>query len=137
MVAKFRKKRKEDSQENLHSLIFSIFLVFLVVLMVGFLVYKNIQLYQHRNQLSSKIDSLREELLALEEKKKFLEGGLSEEERQIFIEEEARDKLNLQKEGEKAVAFILPEIGENEDEKQRSPWSPKNWWEWLKEKLRD
>jgi len=129
MVAKFRKKRKEESWRDLG---FAIFLVVLVVFVVGFLIYQNSKLYRYRINLTSRVNSLQEELQRLEEKKRLLEAGISDFEKERMLREEGL----YQKEGENVVAFVLPEIEENAEE-QKNPWNPKSWWGWLREKLRD
>ncbi len=121
MITKKNKKEKKV----LVNLIFIFFLVISV-----FLIYKNIEIYKQQKRVAPRIDHLKARIIELEEEKDFLEKGISEKQKEFFIEREARDNLNLQREGEKAVAFIFPEIEEEEEEEEE-----KSWWEKFKERF--
>ena len=89
-----------------------------------------------RNKLLAQINSLEKELQEAQERNALLKEGILKSGQEEYIEKIAREELNLQKEGEKAVAFVLPEE-KQEEKKKENIWNPKTWWEWIKEKLRD
>jgi len=130
MVSKRRKKSNKKSTRNT---IISYILVIVAIGLVGFLVLENIQENQKRQKLTFQARVLQQKIRELKEKKQFLESTLSESEKQEYIEKQAREKLNLQKSGEKAVAFVLPtEESTTELPEKKNPWHPKTWWGWAK-----
>jgi len=86
-----------------------------------------LKMFKARDELKlaeQKIEELQEEAASLTEKKEFYQ---SEE----FIEQEARNKLNMVKEGE-IVVVLPPNIKEILGEKETQPQiSVPNWRQWL------
>jgi cell division protein FtsB len=59
-------------------------------------------------QSSQRLDNLKEEVISLEEKRSFLERTLDYKRTEEFIEESARNTLNMIKPGERV--FVAPEV---------------------------
>ncbi len=137
MVSKFKKNRKSSVRE----IIFPIFVTILFVLGIAFLVFSNLKINQRRQSLLSQIAKLEEEIKVQEQKNVELKAGVSQIQDQNYLEQEAREKLNLKKPGEEVISIqqIEPEIvkTEQKEEENKNSWNPRNWWEWIKNKLRD
>jgi cell division protein FtsB len=121
MVARFRKFKKPGFQPQ--SLIFSTILGVLVLLVIGFLVVSNLRIMHRRAELNSRLQTLKEEVRRLQEKKRQLEAGILQVSDEDFLEKEARERFNLKKPGEKVVTVLPPE-GEEESQKAKK----KEWW---------
>lgn len=132
MIAKYGKKRNKNSWQTFF---FSILLGIVSLVVIGFLIYQNVKVDQRRNKVNSQIESLTRQIEELQRKKDLLESGISQIGKEEYVEKIARDELNLQKEGEKAVAFILPEEKPKEEAEKSGFWNPRGWWEWLKGKF--
>lgn len=117
MVANSNKNKKE-------SLFFSILLGVLVFIVIGFLIVSNWRINQRRTELNSQLQSLQQELQDLESEKAQLESGLLKISEESNLEEEARERFNLKKEGEEVVA-VLP--AEEEDQKEERGFWQKIW----------
>lgn len=102
----------------------------IVVVSAARLTYRNYQMTQD-------IDRVAHEIAKLTEEKKELEQSLASLGDFANIEKEAREKLNLKREGEKVV-ILLPS-GEEEIKTeettgtvpQREPSNPEKWWKYL------
>ena len=117
MLTKFRKKRKE----RLGSPVITPLLIgFLTIAVTGFLVYSNWRVNDKRQDLLSRIDSLRKEIQTMEEKKKDLEEKIAQGSSEDFLETKARENFNLKKPGEEVVVVSLPAEESGRQEKNRS-----------------
>ena len=123
MIAKFKKRKKESSWQTIF---FSTLIGILVLIVIGFLIYENFKVNQKRTALISQIEALKKETQELEKQKEFFQSGISQVEMEEYIEKIAREKLNLQKGGEKAVGFMLPRE-ETEEKEEKTFW--KRLWE--------
>ena len=112
MIAKksFPQKNKKFFKEARRYI--EIIISILAVLGVIFLVVKNFEMINRRAQLEEKVLKLTNEIKSLEEKKASLQSQFNETQKDVFVEEQAREKLNLQKQGEKAVVIEGMEVGE-------------------------
>jgi cell division protein FtsB len=102
MVAKFKKYKKTPKQ----SIFFFTLLGVLVIGVIGFLVFSNFKISQKRAKLNSQIESLRDQVQTLEQRKRELEAGISYQKTDEYLEQVAREKFNLESPGEQAVAFV-------------------------------
>lgn len=91
----------------------------------GRTVIKTLESRERLKLLKSEVESLRQEMLALE-------GEWEYKKSEEFLEKEARDKLSMVKEGEKIV--ILPEkfkvLGEQTQEEKKSQADIPAWKQW-------
>jgi len=137
MLSKSKKNKKGSRRE----IIFPIFMAILIVLGIAFLVFSNLKINQRRKNLLSQIAKLEEEIKAQEKKNAELKAGVSQVLDQNYLEQEAREKLGLKKPGEEVVSVQQVETEEAKTEEikkeTKNPWNPKNWWDWIKNKLRD
>jgi cell division protein FtsL len=136
MISKSKKNKKGSYQE----IAFSIFLVVLVVLGVSFLAISNWKINQRRQELISQINKLEEEIKQKEQQNLELKAGVSQITDQGYLEQEAREKLGLKKPGEEVVSVQKVETEQNKTEEIKkettNSWNPKNWWDWIKNKLK-
>jgi cell division protein FtsL len=137
MISKGKKNKKSSRWE----IISPIFLVLLIILGIAFLVVSNLRISQRRQELISQIAKLEEEIKAQEKQNAELQAGVSQVLDQNYLEQEAREKLGLKKPGEEVVLVQQVETEETKTEQKKeetkNPWNPKNWWDWIKNKLRD
>jgi cell division protein FtsL len=137
MLSKSKKNKKSSRRE----IIFPIFIAILVILGIAFLAISNLRINKRRQELISQIQKLEEEIKAQEKQNAELQAGVSQVLDQNYLEQEAREKLGLKKSGEEVVSIQKVETEENKKEEVKkeiiSPWNPKSWWEWIKNKLRD
>ncbi len=119
MIAESKKKKKEKN----HSLYFSIILGVLVIVIIGFLVFSNIKMSQKKAALTERYEFLQEQLRLLEQKKKDLEAGISYQETEEYLEEIAKDKLNLRYEGEQVVSVVKNEDNEDRTKEEDNFWT--------------
>lgn len=101
--------------------LFSRFLLILVVLIFAVAVVGIFREYAKSHEVDSEISGLQEELNRLKlEKNSFLKS-IDSFQSDFFLEQEARLKFNLKKDGEKAVVIpannilIVNEVGKNND----------------------
>jgi len=135
MIAKSRKNKKGSYQE----VIFSIFLVGLVILGIAFLIFSSSKINKRRQELISQINKLEAEIEEKEKQNAELQAGVSQISDQNYLEQEAREKLGLKKPGEEVVSVQKTEAETNTNQEVKketsSPWNPKTWWNWIKDKI--
>lgn len=90
-----------------------------------------------RHQIDKEIEAMKKEIIDLEKENNELSSLLEYYNTETFKEKEARKRLGLMKEGEKAVA--LPPTKENpaeepkisEDQKNENLSNPQKWWNYI------
>lgn len=128
MIAQFQKREKKKSWMVTS---FKLIVLVLILFVVGFLFFWNIKIKQIKDNLNAQLAAIEKEIGNLQEKNEALEEGIAHVGDEDYIERVAREELNLQKEGEKVVSFILPEP---EEESDKHPWQPSYWGEWFRTK---
>lgn len=93
----------------------------LLVGLAGFLGYKVLAVSYEKYQITEQISNLDGELTALGAKSKDLQALIGRLQDAEYIEKEARKKLNLSKEGEKAVIIVNPQKNMAQQKKQAQP----------------
>jgi len=131
MITSFGKRKKGRFSESNFWLILA---VIVIIVITGFLVVSNIKLKQKKDKLENQLAAIEKEIKDFQNKNKELEEGISRIGEEEYIEEVAREDLNLQKEGEKVVSFILPPE-QTETKEEKKFWPPTYWWKWLKSKF--
>ncbi len=115
MVADFGKRKKKSIVQSL----FSMTLIgVLTIGAIGFLVYSNIKISQKRARLTEQLQALKEQVRDLEQRKRDLEAGVSFQESEEYLEEIARERLNLKAEGEEVVAFVAQEVNKADEQEE-------------------
>ena len=126
MITKFKKTRKN----RLSISTFFITLVLIITLgVIGFLLVSNIKISKKRTELNNQIAAIEKQIDEAQNKNENLKEGIAKVEDEEYIEKVAREELNLQKQGEKVVAFILPQ----DQADKKDFWHPQNWWQWIKQ----
>ena len=122
--------KKVKNKKARETLLFSVIFVLLFFSVTGFLVVSNWNINQKRNDLNTKIESLRKEVQDLEERKVQLQAGINQSQSQEYLEEVARESLDLKKPGEDVVVVKQSATTTEETTAQE-----KNFWQNIKEKI--
>ena len=118
MIAKYKKNAKYSFQT-----IFSFsFIGVLALIILMFLLTSNSKLSERKEELSSRISSLSEEIQVLEKENQELKAGISQISQDSYLEKKAREQFNLKKPGEEVVAFIKEESEKEEVEEKENFW---------------
>ncbi len=115
MVTRIKKQRKKKSKEEI---IFQAIFFVSILSFIGFLAFSNWKISKKREELTTKIESLKEEIGLLEQEKQQLETGISETEKESYWEEKVREQGYV-KEGENPVVVIPPEEFSGEEGGQK------------------
>ncbi len=139
MVANFRKKQKNKYSANI---VFFVFGVILILIIIFLLIFKDIGIYQKKEKLNSEFDNIKKQIQAMTQKNEDLKQGISQSNSADYLEKVAREQLNLQKQGEKVVSFILPQQQPKNENNQQNLLDVKvftgwlsNWWQNIKNKF--
>lgn len=117
MIADFSKKQNRLQKDILlKALAFVCLAVFVVF------AFANIKLYLRKKELSAQIKNYSLQLKKIEDSNKKLEEMIANSGNPDYIEKVAREEANMQKPGEKAVSFVMPEEG------QQASLVKKNFW---------
>ncbi len=114
----------------------SYLVVFLIFLTLGILIIflsLNFRIIKERKRITEEFDSLKAEIQKLESKRSDLLSKISETENDDYLEKVGREDLNLQKEGEKVVAY--PIIEKKEEEKKENEVEKGNFWQEILKKF--
>jgi cell division protein FtsB len=123
MVAKIKKIKKGSRYKEIIS---SVFLLILFFGIAGFFVFSSWKISKKREEMASRIDSLKKELEMLEGKSESLRSGITDAQTDYYWEEKAREQ-GYKKPGEEAVVVLPPE-----DQVQLEPQAPENFWQKVK-----
>ncbi len=99
-----RRQKRDSKEDKIFQVLFSI----LTLALIGFLLISNLKINQKRSKLTAEIESLKEEIQILEEKKTKLEAGISATEKESYWEERIRQQ-GFVREGENPVVVLQPE----------------------------
>ncbi len=126
MVADFKNKRNRNPRKQFLLYVGGFFLAFLLI----FLVVANIRVYQKRQEFLAQVASLKNQIKDIQQRNNNLEQGITKASDSQYIEKVAREQLDLQKPGEKAVSFVTS------PPTQQKPTPPnqnifQTWWSWL------
>jgi len=105
MIADFKKNK---SKNLLHGIISKIGLGAILIVIV-FLVIANVRVYQRKKQLNLQIEGIKSKIEDMKKQNIVLKQEAPNISDQEYIEEIAREELNLQKPGEKVISFVLSE----------------------------
>ena len=104
MVSDFNKKQNRDNLSQKFLLIFGGILILGVV---ALLIFANSRIYNKREKLISEIENLKNKIENIQQRNDELKQGIANAENDQYIEKVAREELDLQKEGEKVVSFVI------------------------------
>ena len=107
------------------------FLVAILVLLFIYLGYQLFEVYQKNKLINEEMDVLEKDIVILEENILDLNSSIEYLESDLFIEEEGRTKLGLQKEGEQVVIITKKnqQVPLEENTNQQKNWL--TWWEYF------
>lgn len=123
------KKIKILATKNI--LLSAIFLVLLVIFI--FFIAENAKINNKRKKLQAEITSLQEEMELTKQKEESFKAKVLEQDKEEYLEQVAREELNLRKEGESVVAF--PVVGEDDSPKIQDI-EQQNLWQKIMDKIR-
>jgi len=122
MVAKNRKKKRPFK-----NILFYVFLIFSCSVVAGFLFVANWKIYSKRIELAQKGEVLMAGIDKLESRNKELKKRSEYVGTEAYLEEIARNELDMKKPGEEVV-FIQNEAEEEKEEVKEK----KSWWDKLR-----
>ena len=125
MVADFSKKQNREKEDILFKTFVGIFLVVFLLL-----IFANVRLYLRKKELTDQVKNYSEQISKIQESSKKLEEQIANSEDKDYIEKEAREEANMQKSGEKAISFIMPEQDDNANQQGNNFWN--NVWQKIK-----
>ncbi len=130
MVTDFKKNRKRNHSSDFWKWLGGILiLVFIVILIIA-----NIRIYKKRQEFLSQLSSLKQQIRDIELRNSQLKQGIEKSNNTDYIEKVAREELDLQKPGEKAVSFIMPKTEEQKNDSAKSNYF-QVFWQWIKDKF--
>lgn len=119
MIAKFKRIKKRKKKFSFLTIVFTV----VIVSLIGFLALSSFRISKKKTELYDKISILEERLHELRQRRKNLEANISYQKSEEYIEEVAREKLNLKGIGEQSVSFIREEEEEEENKKEENLFS--------------
>ena len=120
MVANFKKKGKRNSAKKflLHTVGVAAIILLVVLVVVDVMVYKR------RQELHFQVSNLEQQIKDIQTSNDNLTQKIQNQDNPQYMEKIAREELDLQRQGEKAVSFIMPEtLPQNTEASQKNPWS--------------
>ncbi len=106
MIAKSPKnKRRQKVKDKFFKILLSIF----TLLILSALIFSNWKINKKRTEFQAKVKFLEEEIQKIEKAKEKYENEISEIGGEEYLKKVLREDFSYQKEGEKTVAFVLPE----------------------------
>lgn len=128
--------REFQERRKVRKILYSKKIIVLLFLVVVFLLFSTIKVYLKSRNAASKRDETRKELAELEQRKAELEKDVNRFQSESGLEEEIRNKFNVQKPGEK-VLVIVDKSAENvniESGNELNDFFSKIWG-WVKDKF--
>ena len=104
MVADFKKNKKSGA------LTFFLRYGGVVVLLVVFigLIVANVKIFKKKQELTSQVDNLKKQVQEIQVKNQDLKEGITKIDDIQYMEKVAREELDLQKQDEHVVSFVMP-----------------------------
>jgi len=101
------------------------------VLVIGFLIVTNIKINRQRTELTDRIATLKQEIGILEGKREELKEKISQAGSEEYLEEVARDQLDMKAPGEEVIVITKGDEEDKEEEEKEK----RGWWEWIKSRF--
>ena len=122
MVADFSKKQNREKDNLLLKTLAGIFLAIFILL-----IFANLKLYSKKKELAYQINNYSAQIQKIQDSNKKLQEEIANSGDKDYIEKIAREEANMQKPGEKAVSFIMPEEKQTSEQQSQSFWSLNFW----------
>jgi len=137
MIANFKKKQKR--YDNPASFFSSSLVKIFFLMVIVFLIFINIKVSDDRKKFRFQINSLKEKIETIKNKNNTLEQQITRADDKDYIEKIAREELDLQRQNEKVITFIMPETRQGEEINTSNNFlNPKVWlgwfsngWQWM------
>ncbi len=131
MVTDFKKKKKGSIGRRLTWHVGGV----LVLGMLAVLVVANLKIYHKKQELAAQLANLHRQVKDLQASNGDLRQKIEKSDDPQYVEKIAREELDLQKQGETAVSFIMPQAQDkNIEASQKNTWQA--WlggaWNWIK-----
>jgi len=125
MITDYNKKQKGGfSKRNFYFMAGGI----IFVAASGFLILADFNVYKDRQALNSQLKDYKKQVQEIQNKNEDFKKRIAQENNNDYIEKVAREELDLQKSGEKVVAFIMPPAPQAESPKQKNFWDSLTAW---------
>lgn len=134
MISNFDKKQKRVIfKRNFYFIVAGI--LFLVASIL--LIFADIKIYKEKQKLNAQLEGYKKQIQEIEDRNKALKEGIAEANNNNYIEKVAREELDLQKQGENVVTFIMPPQQLKEKKVNSNFWT--GWisgiFEWIRNKF--
>lgn len=94
-----------------------------VLAVVVWLVITDVKIYFRKKQLGLQIQNMQHKIEGAKKENEDLRHGIANKDNPAYVEEVAREELDLQKPGEKVVSFVMQENqAETPDQQNAWPW---------------
>ena len=94
----------------------------------GFLILADFNVYRDRQTLNSQLNDYKNQVQEIQNRNEDFKKRIAQENNNDYVERVAREELDLQKSGEKVVAFIMPPQPKTEAPKQKNLWDGLTAW---------
>jgi len=125
MITDYNKKQKGGfSKRNFYFMAGGI----IFVAASGFLILADFNVYRDRQTLNSQLNDYKNQVQEIQNRNEDFKKRIAQENNNDYVERVAREELDLQKSGEKVVAFIMPPQPKTEVPKQKNLWDGLTAW---------
>jgi len=121
MVAYSKRFKKRRSPS------FSLFFGLGLLLFAAFLALSNFKINQKRTEFNSRLQILAPKIQDLKKRNQELEEKISEIPTEDYLEQVAREKMNLKKPGEEVVVIKKEQESPTSSPKEKNNFGPQNW----------
>ena len=133
MVTNYKKKQKRNPFLDFLLLLGGVAILIVII----FLIVANLRMYERKERLLSQSESIQNKIQETEQENIELKENIAHQDEGVYVEKIAREELNLQKEGETVVSFVMAENQESKEPKKQNLWQA---WlggalEWIKNKF--
>lgn len=115
MHVNFKKHKKKNVWQTILFKAGAVALILIAIL----LIISDVKIYQKKRQLTLQIENLKAKIQDLETKNISLKDGIERSDDNQYIEEVAREELDLQKPGEAVVSFVTAEKEPEQDNEKK------------------
>ncbi|NQU82551.1 MAG: septum formation initiator family protein [Parcubacteria group bacterium] len=125
--------KTEKSKIKLGKNLLLVVAVIVLLVVLVFFAKQNMRINNKREKLQVELDSLEQRMLELTKEKENLQGTIIQSDEQEYLEEVAREELNLKRVGESVVAFP---VVEEQEETEEQDMEQQNLWQKIMDKIR-
>jgi len=123
-------KKKQKSQIEIKDFLIRA-AAFLVIVAVVILIVADFKIWRQRKSLEAEILNYNNKISQLKERNKKLEEAIANSDNPDYIEKIAREEQGMQKEGETAVSFVMPDNSQQNNFTATNTSAYSQWIGWL------